>query len=129
MTTKQPTILLAEDDRFISRAYADGLGRAGFTVVLATDGNEALQKMKASRPDLLLLDLIMPLKSGFEVMEAMRADQELKTIPVIVLSNLGQESDMAQAKTLWVVDYCIKSNFSMKQVIEKVKSHLSNQHT
>ncbi len=129
MTTKQPTILLAEDDRFISRAYADGLGRAGFTVVLATDGNEALQKMKASRPDLLLLDLIMPLKSGFEVMEAMRADQELKTIPVIVLSNLGQESDMAQAKTLGVVDYCIKSNFSMKQVIEKVKSHLSNQHT
>ncbi len=121
----KPKILLAEDDKYISRAYKDGLERAGFKVIIAFDGEEAMQKIKAEKPDLVLLDLVMPVKNGFEVLEELRIDGELSEIPVVILSNLGQESDIKKGKELGAVDYLIKANFSMKEVIEKVKEHLA----
>ena len=123
MDTKKK-ILVVEDDKFISLAYKDGMTRAGFEVSMAMDGVEALEKMRAEKPDIVLLDLIMPTKGGFEVLEEMHNDAELKTIPVIILSNLGQDSDTQKCKELGAVDYIIKSNFKMQEAIEKVKSHL-----
>jgi len=118
-------VLLAEDDKYISIAYKDGLGRAGFEVVIATDGAEALEKIKTDTPDIVLLDLVMPVKDGFEVLEALKADGTIKKLPVIILSNLGQVSDVEKGKALGAVDYMIKADFSMKEVIEKVNSILA----
>ncbi|MCH7597466.1 response regulator [Patescibacteria group bacterium] len=122
-------ILLVEDDKFISRAYGDGLKRAGFEVTIATNGKEALEKMSNEPPQLLLLDLVMPIMNGFEVLEEINLSSIFKKIPIIVLSNLGQESDVKKAKELGAVDYLIKSNLSMKQVIEKVKFYIAKSNT
>lgn len=117
-------ILLAEDDKYISLAYKDGLERNGFGMVIAFDGIEAVKKIRSEKPDLVLLDLIMPNKNGFEVLEEIKKDKAIKDIPVIILSNLGQESDIEKGKALGAADYLIKSNISMKEVIIKIKMHL-----
>ncbi len=116
-------ILLAEDDKFISRAYFDGLTREGYKVITAFDGNEALKSARENRPDLIMLDLIMPLMNGFELLEELKKDEELKSIPVIILSNLGQESDIKRGKELGAVDYMVKSNFSMKEVANQIRKY------
>ncbi|MEA1963127.1 MAG: response regulator [Patescibacteria group bacterium] len=118
---KKIKILLAEDDKFISKAYQDGLGRAGFEVIAAYDGNEALKEARKEKPDIILLDLVMPEKNGFEVLEEIKADNDLKDIQIIILSNLGQSSDIQRGRDLGANDYLIKSNFSIKEVIEKIK--------
>ena len=122
MSTK-PKILLAEDDKFISRAYNDGLKRAGFKMLIATDGLKTMEIVKKDKPDLILLDLVMPDKDGFEVLKELKMDDELKKIPVIILSNLGQDSDVKKGKELGAIDYLIKANYSMKDVVAKVKEH------
>ncbi|MGB2762498.1 MAG: response regulator [Minisyncoccales bacterium] len=122
----QGRILLAEDDKFISRAYKDGLERAGFEVIIASDGVEAVNKIKSEALDLILLDLIMPIKNGFEVLSEIKMmDHDLKKISVVILSNLGQDSDVEKGKALGAVDYLIKTDFSMKEVIEKVKFYIA----
>ena len=121
---KQIKILMAEDDKFISRAYKDGLTRAGFDITMAIDGNEAIALAKSELPDIILLDLIMPEKNGFETLEELKKMPETKNIPVIILSNLGQDTDIKQGKELGAVDYLIKSNYSMPEVVEKIKKYL-----
>jgi two-component system, OmpR family, alkaline phosphatase synthesis response regulator PhoP len=125
MVASKKKIILAEDDRFISKAYSAGLQSQGFNVITSYDGIEAVEAIKKNEPDLILLDLIMPSKNGFEVLEELKLDNSLKKTPVLVLSNLGQESDVEKAKALGAVDYLVKSNFSMDDVIEKVKFYLA----
>jgi len=127
MASIKKKILLAEDDKFISKAYKAGLEKAGFEVITSLDGDAALEDIKSKNPDIILLDIIMPGKNGFEIMSEIKSDENLKKIPVIVLSNLGQESDIKKGDELGAVDYMIKSNFSMKEVIEKIKFHLAKQ--
>ncbi len=122
-----PHLLLVEDDKFISRAYKDGLEREGFDVDTAFDGVEAMEKIRASSPNLVLLDLILPEKDGFAVLEEVRLDESLKHVPIIILSNLGQESDIEKGRSLGALDYLIKADVSMKDVIEKVKFHLAKE--
>ena len=122
---KKIKIVLAEDDRFISLAYKDGLSRAGFEVVHAADGAEAVKKIKSEKPDIVLLDVIMPEKNGFEVLEEINKDPKVKNIPVIVLSNLGQDSDIKRGKELGAYDYFVKSNLSMADVVEKVSEYFN----
>jgi len=121
---KGKKILLAEDDKFISKAYSAGLSHAGFEIIVAFDGEEAIEKTRSAKPDMILLDLMMPKKNGFEVLKEIKADENLKSIPVIIISNLGQEADMEQGKKLGATDYLIKSNLAMWEVIEKIKIHL-----
>ena len=128
MDKAKKKILLAEDDKFISRAYKDGMERAGFEMIIAFDGIEAIEKINREKPDLILLDLIMPDKNGFEVLEEIKMDDGLKNIPVVILSNLGQDSDIEKGKALGAADYLIKSNLSMKEVIEKVRFYLARKH-
>ena len=125
-SNKKNKVFLAEDDKFISRAYQDGLGRAGFEVISAFDGEEALKKIKETIPDIILLDVIMPEKNGFEVLEEIKADNKFKKIPVIILSNLGQDTDIQKGRELGAVDYLIKSNFSIGEVVEKIKKYIKN---
>jgi DNA-binding response OmpR family regulator len=116
-------ILLIEDDQFISRAYQDGLQRAGFEVKVIHDGDQALTVINEYQPDLVLLDLIMPGKDGFEVLSELK--NKSAHAPVLVLSNLGQASDVNKAKELGATDYLTKSNVSLKDIIAKVGQYLS----
>ncbi|MDA2936194.1 response regulator [Patescibacteria group bacterium AH-259-L05] len=125
MADKKHKILIAEDDIFISRAYKDGLEQAGFEVITAADGQETLEKIRTEKPRLVLLDLIMPNKNGFEVLEEVKGDEALRKVPIVILSNLGQESDIEKGKELGAIDYLVKADLSMRQVIEKIKQYVT----
>ena len=118
-------ILLVEDDKFLSVALGDKLTREGFTIIKAVNGQEALAKVRTQRPALILLDLMMPQKNGFEVLAELKLDETTKNIPVIILSNLGQEADIKKAKELGVREYLVKSDVEMKTVVEKIKAELA----
>src|SRR3989338_1995840 len=118
-------ILLVEDDKFLSVALGDKLTREGFTIIKAVNGQEALAKVRSQRPALILLDLMMPQKNGFEVLAELKLDETTKNIPVIILSNLGQEADIKKAKELGVREYLVKSDVEMKTVVEKIKAELA----
>lgn len=120
----QIKILLVEDEIFNARVYRDGFERQGFLVDVAADGEEALHKMTEQKPDIVLLDLILGQKSGFMILEEMKQNEHLRAIPVIILSDLAQESDIEKAKKLGAIDYLVKSDLSLKEVVERVKAHL-----
>jgi DNA-binding response OmpR family regulator len=113
-------ILVAEDDRFLRKAAATALKRQGFTVLEAVEGEEALRVARAEAPDLILLDLIMPKLQGFEVLRALKADAATAAIPVIILSNLGQDSDVKQAMEAGAAGYFVKVNLSLQDLVKRV---------
>lgn len=117
-------ILLVEDDPFLSNLLKVRLQRENIDVTLARDGEEALKYLTANRPSLILLDLILPKKSGFEVLEKIATDPQLKDMPVIIISNLGQTSDIQRGKELGAVEYFVKAKISIDDLIEKVKEFL-----
>jgi len=118
------TVLLAEDDIFLTQLLTTRLQRAGINVIKAVDGEDILNILKTVTPDLILLDIILPKKSGFEVMEEMRANPLLKSGPIIIISNLGQESDIARGKQLGAVEYFIKAQTSIDDLVVKIKEFL-----
>ena len=113
-------VLLAEDDRFLRKAAETALKRHGFTVVAAVDGEEALRLARAAPPDLVLLDLIMPRMQGFEVLRALKADPATAPIPVVILSNLGQDGDMKQAMDAGAAGYFVTANLSLQDLVKRV---------
>ena len=119
-------ILLAEDDRFLRRAEQAALKRAGFVVLAAADGEEALRMAIAEKPDLVLLDLIMPKLQGFEVLKALKADPATAAIPVVVLSNLGQEGDVQRALEGGAVAYLVKANLSLDELVARARETLAS---
>jgi twitching motility two-component system response regulator PilH len=118
-------VLLAEDDRFLRKAAEAMLRRQGFVVRVAVDGEEALEAVQQECPDLVLLDLIMPTMQGFQVLESLKADPETAHVPVIVLSNLGQDADVARAMAGGAAAYFIKSNTSLANLVEQVRTVLA----
>jgi DNA-binding response OmpR family regulator len=122
---KQPFVLVVEDDEFISAVYQMKLSKEGFDIICAGNGEEALRIMRQRKPDLVLLDLIMPIKDGFQTLEEMRKDETLKDIQVIVLSNLSQDEDIARAKELGASDYVVKANISLQDMAKKVATSLA----
>jgi len=125
MPNQKPKILLIEDDHFLSKIYQNRLTSEGFEVTIALEGEDGLAKIKSLAPDLILLDLVLPKKDGFEILSEMKMDQRLKKIPVIILSNLGQESDIEKGKALGAIDYLIKTDLPMDEVVKKIKFHLA----
>ena len=117
-------ILLIEDDPFLSSLLGNRLKREGFEVFLVKDGNEALKALKAQPVDLVLLDIILPGKSGFEVLEEIKGDPQIANLPVIIISNLGQEADIEKGRGLGVVDYIVKARISIDDLIKKAKEFL-----
>jgi OmpR family response regulator RpaB len=113
-------ILLVEDDRFLRKAAEVRLKRAGYTVITAADGEEALATAQTLRPDLVLLDLIMPRMQGFEVLRVMRTQAHLDGVPIIVLTNLSQDADRRQAMTQGATGYLVKANLSLDALADAV---------
>jgi len=128
MPKTKNTILLIEDDQFLSSLLKTRLEKEQYEILLAHDGLEAIKVLKDSDPDLILLDIILPGKSGFDILEEIRTDPQLndkKSIPVIVISNLGQESDMERGKEFGIVDYFVKARISIDDLVEKVNEHIA----
>ena len=119
-------VLLVEDDRYLRKAAAAMLRRQGFTVLTAEDGEEAL-RVAAERPDLILLDLIMPKIQGFEVLKALKRDPRTSGIPVVILSNLGQESDSKAAREMGAVDYWVKSNLDLEELVRRIEETVATE--
>ena len=111
---------MIEDDRFLRKIYRDKLTREGFEFVEATNGIEGVNKVVSDLPDLVLLDLMLPRKNGFEVLIDMKRNKNTKNVPVIILSNLGQESDIKKGLDLGANDYLIKTEVSISDVVNKV---------
>lgn len=126
MTEIDKKVLVIEDDAFLSQLLANRLKKAGMNVLRAADGEEGLKVLRANLPHLVLLDLILPQKSGFEVLEEMRADPSIQGIPVIIISNLGQESDISKGKELGAVEYFVKAKTSIDGLVERVKAILDS---
>ena len=125
MTARLPRILLAEDDRFLRKAAEAALTRKGYDVVAAADGAEALSQAGQQKPDLILLDVIMPKLQGYEVLKRLKADPATSDIPVIMMSNLAQEADIREALDAGAVSYLVKSNVGLAQLIAKVSEALA----
>jgi CheY-like chemotaxis protein len=113
-------ILIIEDEEIILGLLQRKLTAEGYEVSVARDGDEGLRAMKEVKPDLILLDIIMPKMGGFEVMEEMNKDKELKKFPVIVISNSGQPVELDRAQQLGAKDWLIKTEFDPQEVIDKV---------
>jgi len=113
-------ILLIEDEQLMIELLERKLNQEGYEVSVARDGVEGLEKMREEKPDLILLDIIMPKMGGFEVMEEINKDVELKKIPVIVISNSGQPVELDRAQRLGAKDWLIKTEFDPQEVLDKV---------
>jgi DNA-binding response OmpR family regulator len=117
-------ILIIEDDKFLRELIAKKLMREGYDTTEAVDGEEGIKKIKEVKPDLVLLDLILPGIDGFEVLSKIKEDPVLAQIPVIILSNLGQREDVERGLKLGAVDYLIKAHFTPGEIIDKIGSTL-----
>lgn len=121
-------VLIIEDDVFIDKAYRAKFSHEQIPVESVGDGEAALTLLRSKGEDLpvlVLLDLMLPRKNGFEVLTEMKADLKLKDIPVIILSNLGQEADAQKGLALGAVEYLVKADTKINTIIEKVRTYLS----
>jgi len=118
------TILIIEDDKFLRELIARKLIKENFEVSEAIDGEEGIKKIKEEKPDLILLDLILPGIDGFEVLSQMKKESTLVSTPVIILSNLGQKDDVEKGLKMGAVDYLIKAHFTPGEIIDKIKAAL-----
>lgn len=117
-------ILIIEDDMFLSKLYPTKMEVEGFESEVAITGKEGLKKYDSFKPDLIILDLMLPELDGFGVLEELKGKRNVKT-PIIVLSNLGQDKDMERAKLLGAEDYFVKSNTELNALVEVIKKYLS----
>ncbi len=126
METSSKNILLVEDDDFLSSLLKNRLQKEGFEVNIAKDGEQALKALKLKRPNLILLDIILPKKSGFEVMEEMRNDPQIQSNepPIIIISNLGQPEDVARGQELGAIEYFIKAKTSIDDLVQKIREFI-----
>src|SRR3989344_813082 len=119
------TIVLVEDDPFLAEIYVLRLEREGFKVIHARSGEEGLKNVLETKPSLVLLDLVLPKMDGFSVLKELKANAVTRTIPVVILTNLGEESDMEKGKKLGAADYVIKAHLTPSEVAKKVKQILN----
>lgn len=117
-------ILIIEDDIFLQGLEAGKLQKNGYTIISARSGTEGMQKITEPGVDLILLDLILPDFDGFEILKKIRSTDATKNIPVLVFSNLSEEADVKKAKSLGSTDFMVKSNFTLDELAEHIKSLL-----
>lgn len=120
------TVLLVEDDKFLSSLLKNRLEKEGFGVLHATDGDMALELLRANPGaiGLVLLDIILPRKSGFEVLEEIQRDPTISNVQIIITSNLGQDADVSRGKELGAVDYYVKAHTSIDDLVSRVRNYL-----
>jgi len=118
------SILLIEDDPFLIDIYTTKLKESGFKVEVATNGEEGIIKAQETKPNLIVLDIVLPQIDGWEILKEIKANPNLKKIPVVILSNLGQKSEVEKGIKLGAVKYLIKAHFTPSEVIEEIKKVL-----
>ncbi len=114
-------ILIVEDDKFLRELIAQKLIQEGYEISEAIDGEQGIKNVEEEKPDLVLLDLILPGIDGFEVLAKMKTSPALSEIPVIILSNLGQKNDIEKGLKMGANDYLIKAHFTPGEIVEKIK--------
>jgi DNA-binding response OmpR family regulator len=122
MPNEPKKIMIIEDDRFLSSLMKARLEKEGFAVLQAFDGEEAMQMLKAEMPSLIILDLIMPKVTGFEVLQMVSITPQLDKVPVVIVSNLAQDSDIEKARQLGAKEYFVKVKVSIDDLIGKIKT-------
>jgi len=121
---KGTNVLIVEDDVFLSGIYRKKFEMEGFKVIMAGDGEVGWQAAKKKKPDIILLDILLPKLDGFAVLEKLKKDSETKNIPVILLTNLGQKDDVEKGLEQGAADYLIKAHFKPSEVVDKVNKIL-----
>jgi len=117
-------VLVVEDEQLIADLLQKKLIKEGYYAFAAGDGEAALQQIREERPDIVLLDIVLPRMNGFEVLAELRKDEELRKIPVIIISNSGQQAEIEKAKEVGVRDWLVKTEFDPKEVLEKVQKQI-----
>src|SRR5579864_9451837 len=118
------SIMIIEDDRFLSSLMKARLEKDGFGILQAFDGEEAIRTLKEQAPNLIILDLIMPKVTGFEVLRTISISPQLEKVPVVILSNLAQDSDIEKARQLGAKEYFVKVKVSIDDLVGRVKNLL-----
>ena len=118
-------ILLVEDDPFLIDIYSTKLKEAGFSVEVVTDGDETFKKLEEKKPDLLVLDIVLPKVDGWEILKQIKAMQKFKDLKVILLSNLGQKEEVKKGIRLGATKYLIKAHYTPSQVVEEIRTCLT----
>ena len=127
MTKKAPTkkhVLLVEDDEFLLRSYKTKFKKFGIEADIAHNGKEAMEKAKATKPSLILLDIVMPVQDGFDFLREFNKAYGIGAIPIIALTNLGQDENIERGKKLGVAEYMVKAHHSMQEVVDMVLKYL-----
>ena len=122
MADAKTKVLLVEDDKMIIDMYTLKFSQEGYDIMQAENGQDGLDLAKSQLPDIILLDIILPQMDGFTVLKELKADANTKDIPVVLLTNLGQDGDVKKGLELGANDYLIKANYTPSQVVDKVKS-------
>jgi len=125
MDEHKKKILIIEDDEHVSKVYEMKFSKEGYSTVFVSNGEEAVEKITSEKPDLIILDLMVPKKDGFVILGEIKKNSSTASIPVLVLSNLGGKSDQDRALGLGANEYMVKVNYSMQEVIDRAKSYLS----
>ena len=124
-TPKEKKVLIIEDDLFLVRLYQLEFEKKGIKSIVASDGQSALEFLKQNPPHVIVLDIMLPGMSGFDVLAAMKQNPSWKDVPILIVSNLGQEQDIERAKSLGVSEYTVKANMKLVDVIAKVAGYLA----
>lgn len=124
MSPGSKTILLVEDDSFLASLLKNRLEREGFAVEIVTNGTEVLPFLRETPPDLVLLDIILPGKLGFEILKEAQEDPALKKIPFMIISNLAQQTDIAKAQNLGAREYFVKTQIKIDDLVSKISIFL-----
>ncbi len=125
MAEKQYNIVLIEDEEMLANMYETKFQNQGYKIRKALDGESGLKLIEEEVPDLILLDIIMPKLDGFSVLKRIREIPKIKNVPVIMLTNLGQDEDIKKGQSLGAVGYLVKANLTPAEVVAKVKDFLS----
>lgn len=117
-------VLIIEDEEVLRNVLAKKLEKEGYSVATAEDGEIGIEKIKSESPDLILLDILLPKKNGFQVLEEMNATGDIKRIPVVIISNSGQPVEVKKLLELGACDYLIKADFDPQEVLDKIRTCL-----
>jgi DNA-binding response OmpR family regulator len=124
MDTKNTKILIVEDEEILLTALSEELKNEGFNIVGAKDGVEGVEKAQVEKPDLILLDLVMPRLDGIGALKQLKEGEQTKDIPVVILTNLSDYDKISDALTLGAMDYLVKANYRLEDLVNKVKTVL-----
>ncbi len=122
--SKPKKVLIVEDEESLAQMYQTKFENEGYEVLVANDGSEGIEKAKKEKPDIILLDIILPKKDGFMVLKELKADKTTANIKIIMLTNLGQDEDVTKGKKLGALDYLVKANLTPAQLVDKVAEYL-----